>query len=598
MTTGAAMPAGAPGPGERGAGGTSRPRAAAAPPRLSGALPLAGHMLAFARDPVALMRRVRAECGAAGELRLLNKRVVLLSGPEAQEVFCRAPDEQLSQKIAYRLMTPIFGEGVVFDAPPDRLNEQLRILMPALRDRNMRTYAGVFVHEVGGMVGAWGDAGEIDLLDFTAELTTYTSSHCLLGAEFRHGMNEEFARVYAALERGVNAIAYVNPYLPLPVFRRRDRARARLVEMITEIVARRRAEGARRDDALQVLMDARYADGAALTPNEITGILTAAMFAGHHTSSGTAAWTLIELLRHPEWLARVRDEVDRLHGGDAPVTYQSLREAPVLERAIMEVLRLHPPLVILMRGVLRDLEVAGYTVPAGRLVAISPAVSHAIPEVFADPERFDPDRYAPGRAEDATPFGWIPFGGGHHRCSGAAFAMMQLKAIAICLLRDWTFALVDPPASYRPDYTKLVVQPRHPCRVRYRRRAARAVARGAAGRETAAAAGRATAVTAGTAAARAAPGLPATGAAPAKAAAQPASAGAAAAGTGRLRVAVDLALCQGHAVCMSEAPDVFRVDAGAGKVTVLRAGPPAALRAKLDLAARHCPTRAITIEEE
>ena len=100
-------------------------------------------------------------------------------------------------------------------------------------------------------------------------------------------MNEEFARVYGDLEKGVNAIAYVNPYLPLPVFRRRDRARARLVEMITAIIEQRRARGrANAHDALQVLMESRYSDGTALTPNEITGILTASMFAGHHTSSG------------------------------------------------------------------------------------------------------------------------------------------------------------------------------------------------------------------------------------------------------------------------------------------------------------------------
>jgi sterol 14-demethylase len=446
----------------------------ASAPRLGGALPILGHMIEFARNPVALMRRAQAECGAAAELRLLNKEIVLLSGPEAQEAFCRAPDEQLSQKIAYRLMTPVFGEGVVFDAPPERLNEQLRILMPALRDRNMRTYAGIFVDEVAGMVAGWGDEGTIDLLDFTAELTTYTSSHCLLGAEFRHNMNEEFARVYGALERGVNAIAYINPYLPLPVFRRRDRARMRLVEMITEIIEARRAEDGGPDgvknDALQVLMDSRYSDGTALTPNEITGILTASMFAGHHTSSGTAAWTLIELLRNPEWLAHARAEVDAMHGGDTPVTYQSLREVPVLERVIKETLRLHPPLVILMRGVLRDFDAAGFRIPAGKLVAISPAVAHSLPEVFPDPERFDPERYTPGRDEDANTFGWIPFGGGHHRCSGSAFALMQLKAITTSLLRRWDFALVDPPASYVHDYTKMVVQPKQPCRVRYRRR--------------------------------------------------------------------------------------------------------------------------------
>ena len=542
-------------------GGTSaRPHASAARggarvPRMPGALPLVGHMVGFARNPVALMRSVRERCGPVGELSLLGKRIVLLSGVEAQEVFCRAPDEQLSQKIAYRLMTPVFGEGVVFDAPVERLNEQLRILMPALRDRNMRTYAGIFAEEVDSMTARWGDAGEIDVLEFTAELTTYTSSHCLLGAEFRHGMNEEFARVYGALEAGVNAIAYVNPYLPLPVFRRRDRARARLVEMITANIERRRREGTTKDDALQVLMDSRYSDGTALTPNEITGILTAAMFAGHHTSSGTAAWTLIELLRNPQWLARVREELDGL----GTIDYQALREVPVLESVIKEVLRLHPPLVILMRGVVEDLHVAGTTVPAGRLVAISPAVSHHIPELFPDPEAFAPERYAPGREEDAETFGWIPFGGGLHRCSGSAFALMQLKAITARLLTTWTFELADRPESYEHDYTKMVVQPRQPARVRYRRRTdlrAEVQPNGAQASER--------------------DGL----------------------GEGVVRVRVDRGLCQGHAVCVSEAPDVFRLDAGARTVSLLRAEVPAAARAKVDAAIKHCPTRALSIEEE
>ena len=138
----------------------SQPAASAPPlPRFAGALPLLGHMAKFARDPVAMMQQVRAACGPVGEFRMLNKRVVLLSGPAAQEAFCRAPDELLSQKIAYRMMTPVFGEGVVFDAPPERLNEQLRILMPALRDRNMRTYADIFTAEVGRHGGGLGRAG-------------------------------------------------------------------------------------------------------------------------------------------------------------------------------------------------------------------------------------------------------------------------------------------------------------------------------------------------------------------------------------------------------------------------------------------------------
>jgi sterol 14-demethylase len=524
-------------------------------PLLGGALPLVGHMVPFARDPVALMRRVRTECGDVGEIRLLGKRIVMLSGTEAQEAFCRAPDEQLSQKVAYRLMTPVFGKGVVFDAPIDKLNEQLRILMPALRDKNMRTYAEIFTAEVDAMVAKWGEAGEFDVLDFTAELTTYTSSHCLLGAEFRYGMTEEFARVYAALEAGVNAIAYVNPYLPLPVFRRRDKARARLVEMITENIERRRSASDVKADALQILMDSRYSDGSALTPNEITGILTASMFAGHHTSSGTAAWTLIELLRNPEWLARARAEVDAIYARDGSLSYQALREVPVLESVIKEVLRLHPPLIILMRGVTQELHVAGVRIPVGRLVAISPTVSHAIPELFRAPERFDPSRYEPGREEDSAQFGWIPFGGGPHRCSGSAFALMQLKAITASLVRSWSFELSSPPESYVPDYTKMVVQPKHPCLVRYRRRADLVSA---------------TAI--------ATNGNPA--------------------GVGPVDIHLDRDLCQGHAVCVSEAPELFRLKDGDKVATLLAADAPVELRRKVELAVKHCPTRALSITDK
>lgn len=533
------------------------PTARATLGRVSGSVPLLGHMVGFARNPVELMRRARVEGGPVAELKLMNKRVALLSGLEAQEAFCRAPDDQLSQKIAYRLMTPVFGEGVVFDAPIERLNEQLRILMPALRDRNMRTYADIFAAEVDGMVARWGEAGEIDLLDFTAELTTYTSSACLLGEEFRHGMNQEFARVYAALEGGVNAIAYINPYLPLPVFRRRDRARARLVEMITEIIGARQRDATPKHDALQVLMEARYSDGTALTPNEITGILTASMFAGHHTSSGTAAWTLIELLRHPEWFARVRTETDALHARDGSITYQGLREVPVLESVIKEVLRLHPPLVILMRGVLHDFHVAGVTVPSGHLVAISPAVSHTIPELFRDPERFNPERYGPGREEDAQTFGWIPFGGGAHRCSGSAFAMMQLKAITARLVHRWDFELAQPPATYENDYTKMVVQPRHPCNVRYRRRAAAAnpIALERADQD------------------------------------RPAMAGS-------FRVQVDLQLCQGHATCVAETPEVFALNSDGTKVTLRSDLVANEHRTKVERAVRFCPTRALAIRAE
>jgi sterol 14-demethylase len=442
------------------------------PPVVRGALPGLGHLLALRRAPLELMQRVRDECGDVGEMRWAGQRVVLLSGEKAQEAFFRAPEEQLDQAAAYPFMKPIFGAGVVFDSGGVEQRKQA-IKNRSLRDESMRGHAEVIADETLAMVRALGQGGTFDLLDFFSELTIYTSSSCLLGREFREELTPEFARAYKDLERGTDAFAYVNPHLPLPSFRKRDRARARLVELVSEIIERRRREERRTSDLLGVLTRIRNPDGGLrYDADQITGMFIAMMFAGHHTTSGTAAWTLIELLRHPEFLQRVQAELASLYADGREVSYQALREIPELENAIKEALRLHPPLIILMRKVRRDFEVAGHRIEAGKLVAVSPAVSNRMPENFPDPTRYDPDRYAAGREEDRQSFAWIPFGAGRHRCVGAAFAMMQLKAIFSVLLRGFHFEMAEPPDAYRNDHSRMVVQLQQPCRVRYRRRGA------------------------------------------------------------------------------------------------------------------------------
>jgi sterol 14alpha-demethylase len=93
-----------------------------------------------------------------------------------------------------------------------------------------------------------------------------------------------------------------------------------------------------------------------------------------------------------------------------------------------------------------------------------------------------PSRYVEPREEDrANPWTWIPFGAGRHRCVGAAFAMMQLKAIFSVLLQGWEFEAAQPLDSYRNDHSKMVVQLQQPCRVRYRRRTTESAAGSAAG---------------------------------------------------------------------------------------------------------------------
>ena len=439
----------------------------AQPPRLRGGLPVLGHAVGFIRDTIGLLERARAECGDVARFTVFGKQFVLFSGPEAHEAVFRAPDSVLSPNAAYKMMVPVFGEGVAYDCEPERMSEQMRMLLPALQHKRMRCYAEIVHDEVERSLAGWGASGTIDLYEYAQALTNFTSSHCLLGKEFRGELDAEFARVYHDLERGIIPLAYLNAHLPIPAFRKRDKARARLGEMVTDIVARRRKSGHRGEDFLQTLMESEYQDGTHLTDHEITGMLVAAMFAGHHTSSVTVAWTLLELLQNPDWLSRVLAELDTVYGPDDVVTYKSLRELSVTGWAVKEALRLHPPLFILLRVALEDTELLGYQIPKGTWVALSPTVAHRIGEVFQDPTSFCPHRYSPERAEDQVPFSYIAFGGGRHKCLGNAFALLQVTTIMAVLLRRYRFELTDD--AIEPDFRGLVIGPKAPCRVRYER---------------------------------------------------------------------------------------------------------------------------------
>jgi sterol 14-demethylase len=538
------------------------------PPKVSGDLGETGHLEELRTDPIGLMRRVREECGDVGEFRLADTEVVLFTDAEANEVFFRAADEDLDQAAAYPFMKPVFGEGVVFDASPEERKRQLHNM--ALRDKFMRGHAETIQREVDEMVAHWGDEGEIDLLEWFAELTLYTSSSCLIGRRFREELTKETAALYHDLEQGTDALCFVDPYADIPSFHRRDAARVALVEQVQQIMDRRTAEPVpdKEDrDLLDVLLSLKDDQGVPqFSADQFTGMFISMMFAGHHTTSGTAAWTLIELLRNPGELDRVVAELDDLYADGVEVSYQALREMPYLESSIKEALRLHPPLILLLRVVNTPFDVQGFHIPAGKRVGASPAISNRIHEAFGDHDTFRPGRYLEDPPADlANPWNWIPFGAGRHRCVGAAFAMMQLKAIFSILLKDWEFEAAQPPETYHDDHSKMVVQLAQPCRVRYRRRTT-----GAAAAATAAPATIASAV----------PSTRSEG----------------------WRLVVDADLCQGHAVCESEAPDLFEVHKDERthdvKVRLLDQRPPDEARERAEQAVKYCPTHALSITED
>ena len=450
--------------------------AAKAVPELTGGWPLIGHLLDFQKDPVSMLSRGWCEQGELVRFRLGPREFVLFTGPEAHDVYFSAPEDQLNAKAVYQFTVPIFGRGVAYDAAPELMDEQLGFLFPALREAAMRRFARIMFEETRQFADALGEGGEVDLPRAMNELTVSIASRCLIGEEVRGQLDAGFAEAYHDLQKGINTLGFFLPRLPTPAHRSRDRARRQVAELFSRIMTARRLSGARPDDFMQTLMHARYKDGRALDDDEITGILLTVLFAGQHTSAVLATWTGLELLRAPSYLARVRDEMQDVYREAGAMSLASLKRQEALEHAVRESERLHPPLIMLIRKVLKPVRYRDYIVPAGTLAMVSPAVSHRLPHVFADPDRFAPDRFAPPACEDKQhQYALIGFGGGKHRCMGKHFAYLQLKAIWTVLLDRFDFHL--DTAFPAPNYGSWVTGPETPCRLRYRRRSQGSIVR-------------------------------------------------------------------------------------------------------------------------
>jgi sterol 14-demethylase len=434
-------------------------------PFVSGAAPQGGHLQEFNTTPLEFMHRAFDECGEICEFDLGGLRTVLLVGPEAHEAFFRSPDSQLSAAQAYQMMVPVFGEGIQYGAPPDIERQQLKMQVKGLKHERMVNYAAVIEQESEDFLADWQDSGEFDIYDAFTRLTLKTSTHCLLGAGFRYQLTDEFASLYHDLEDGLAPSSISDPFQDAERFRRRDAARERLEQLIGERVRQRRESGRWEHDMLQVYMDSTYSDGRGLTDHEITGMVIWFMFAGHHTSSNTTAWTLLEIARNPQYKQALFTEVDALFESDEELSLKGLRDIPLLDGFIREALRLHPPLNALTRRVMQDWSYKDYVVTAGKNIMVCPHVSHKLPGHFPDPETFNPRRPPP-----ESLFAEIPFGGGQHKCIGNAFAILQVKAILSTLLHRYDFELAQAPESYGEIMPALILRPSDPCVLKYARR--------------------------------------------------------------------------------------------------------------------------------
>lgn len=410
------------------------------PPFVSGALPVLGHVLAYQRDTQGLVQRGFEEHGSVFALKLANQNVAVVIGPENQKTFFTETDKALSIQEPYKFLKAMFGE-VLFLAPHEEYLRQRPLVQEMFKRDKMLHYVDVMQEVTQRWLDGLGESGEIELTAEIGWLVQEVAGNCFLGAETHQRIGREFWDLYKDIGKALDPI--LPPDLPLPKFRRSKAAKARMREILQPIIAERRANPQGYDDFLQDLITKPDRDGNVASEEVVLNLLLGFMFAGHETTAGQAAWTLILLLQHPDYLHLVQEEIARVAPYGQHITPKRMVQLDHIGWAVKEVERLRPSAEMLMRVAKEPVIFGDYEVPAGWLVQVAQPIGHTLPILFDQSEKFDPLRFSPQRAEDKQHrFALFGFGGGMHKCTGMNFANNEMTIITALMLRQFDLQLV------------------------------------------------------------------------------------------------------------------------------------------------------------
>lgn len=409
------------------------------PPTLSGALPGVGHLVQFQRDHNALFRLGHAKHGDVFTIRLLNRPAAVVSGPAHNRTVYQNTDTSLNMYEGYSSLRAAIGE-VLFIAGNTIYENQRPLLQSLFKRDKMTRYISAMNKEIDAWLDSLGASGEVEITSAMNRLTQYVAGRAFIGESFHYELGETFWAYYEDIGRSIDP--FLPQQLPLPKFKRRDRAKAYISKTFKRLIEMRRRDPDAYDDMISHILATPMADGEIMDDETISIFFTGILFAGHETTAGQAAWTLIELLEHPAHLELVQRELDEHTTDDEPLGAGTLRKLKYTYHAIDEVTRLHPSADIQIRTTDEPVEFGEYTVPAGWTVIVNAAVSHHMDDIFDDPTRFDPSRFAKPRKEGKDPNTIIGFGGGRHKCTGMNFAKNEMALIVAKFFNKYDAELV------------------------------------------------------------------------------------------------------------------------------------------------------------
>jgi cytochrome P450 len=311
----------------------------------------------------------------------------------------------------------------------------------------MKSYLAALDAGIAARVAQWrANPGPMLFYPAMKQLTLDLAATSFLGT----GIGPEVDEITRAFVDMVAAsIAVIRKPWPGTQMARGVKGRARIVAYFSEQIPIRRAKGNQEggEDLFSQLCQATHEDGALLSTQDIVDHMSFLMMAAHDTLTSSLTSFVAALAAHPEWQQRLRDEVMALGvRPDEAVTFDQLAAMPLNEMAFKEAMRMKPPVPSIPRRALRDFNFKGFDIPAGTLVGLNPLFSHHMPEIWPDPDAFDPMRFTDEAQRNRHRFAWVPFGGGAHMCLGLHFAYMQAKCFARHFLQNLSVSL-------QPGYT-------------------------------------------------------------------------------------------------------------------------------------------------
>ena len=375
-------------------------------------------------------------------MRLGPRRTLLVSDSELIEQVLVTDAKNYIKHFGARMYSPLLGNGLV-TSEGDFWLRQRRLAQPAFLKNRLPRYAPAMTELTEQMMKGWQPGQQIDVSAEMWRLTGSIALRTLFGASAIRDQDAYHAAHHTALAiihgRFRRLIQWPD-WVPLPSNRRLKRALTQLDAFIYDFIRQGRARTEPGDDLLSMLLRAQDEDGSRMTDIQLRDEAMTLFLAGHETTALTLSWTWYLLARHPEVEAKLVAEWQTVLGGRMPVA-DDVPRLTYTEHVITEAMRVYPPVYLIGREPVIDVELGGYRIRKGTTLFFSQWVNHRDPKYFADPEAFLPERWSDGLAKRIPKYAYYPFGGGPRVCIGNLFAMMESVLLLTAIGRAWRFTL-------------------------------------------------------------------------------------------------------------------------------------------------------------